>query len=102
MEVTIRRAKKEDCQRLLELIDELAQFEKAPEQLYPNLTAEANIIIQTKEKTLTIPRNYLVQDSFVLLENKEKRKVVTGLKDYKKVEILEGISATDKLLDPLK
>lgn len=79
-----------------------ARFEKAPEQLYPNLTAEANIIIQTKEKTLTIPRNYLVQDSFVLLENKEKRKVVTGLKDYKKVEILEGISATDKLLDPLK
>jgi hypothetical protein len=27
-----------------------AQFVKAPRKLYPNLTAEANIIIQTKEK----------------------------------------------------
>lgn len=79
-----------------------AKFEKAPEKLYPNLSAEANIIIQSKTKTLTIPRNYLVQDSFVLLENKEKRKVVTGLKDYKKVEILEGITASDKLADPLQ
>src|SRR6188472_2245961 len=33
MEITIRRAKKEDCQRLLELIDELAQFEKAPQEV---------------------------------------------------------------------
>ena len=79
-----------------------ATFEKAPEKLYPNLSAEANIVIQTKAKTLTIPRNYLVQDSFVLLENKERRKVVTGLKDYKKVEILEGITASDKLVDPLQ
>ena len=33
MEITIRSAKKEDCQRLLELIDELAQFEKAPQEV---------------------------------------------------------------------
>lgn len=79
-----------------------AGFIKAPEKLYPNLSAEANIVVQTKEKTLTIPRNYLVQDSFVLLENKEKRKVTTGLKDYQIVEILDGITASDKLLDPLK
>jgi ribosomal protein S18 acetylase RimI-like enzyme len=37
MEVTIRRAKKEDCQRLLELIDELAQFEKAPQEVTVSL-----------------------------------------------------------------
>ena len=79
-----------------------AGFINAPEKLYPNLSAEANIVVQTKEKTLTIPRNYLVQDSFVLLENKEKRKVTTGLKDYQIVEILDGITASDKLLDPLK
>jgi N-acetylglutamate synthase-like GNAT family acetyltransferase len=37
MEVTIRRARKEDCQRLLELIDELAQFEKAPQEVTVSL-----------------------------------------------------------------
>ena len=30
MEITIRHAKKEDCQRLLELVQELATYEKAP------------------------------------------------------------------------
>ncbi|KYP13194.1 HlyD family efflux transporter periplasmic adaptor subunit, partial [Flavihumibacter sp. CACIAM 22H1] len=79
-----------------------ASFIQAPEKLYPNLSAEANIVVQSKPKTLTIPRTYLVQDSFVLLENKEKRKVKTGLKDYQLVEILEGITVHDHLLDPLK
>ncbi len=33
MEITIRRAKKDDCARLLELINELAVYEKAPEEV---------------------------------------------------------------------
>ena len=33
MEITIRPAKKTDCQRLMELIHELAVYEKAPEQV---------------------------------------------------------------------
>jgi GNAT superfamily N-acetyltransferase len=33
MEITIRRAKQEDCARLLELIQELAVYEKAPEEV---------------------------------------------------------------------
>lgn len=70
--------------------------------LYPNLTTEANIIIETKENALTILRSYLIADSFVLLANQEKRKVEVGLKDYQKVEILSGISANDVLLKPLK
>src|SRR5690606_18336743 len=52
-----------------------AEFVMAPEALYPNLTAEANIIIQTKENVLTIPRTFLLNDSSVVLENKEIKKV---------------------------
>jgi GNAT superfamily N-acetyltransferase len=37
MNITIRRAKKEDCHRLLELIRELAVYEKAPEQVTVSL-----------------------------------------------------------------
>lgn len=36
-----------------------------PSALYPNLTTEANIIIQTKERALLIHRNYLIDESFV-------------------------------------
>ena len=79
-----------------------ADFTIKPPTLFANLTAEANIIIETKEKTLLIPRNYLVDDSLVLMENKELRKVTTGLKDYQKVEILNGLTANDFILNPAK
>jgi HlyD family secretion protein len=77
-----------------------ATFTKPPPALYPNLTAEGNIVIHTKQNALTIPRAYLIDDTFVLLENQEKRKVETGLKDYQKVEIKSGLSANDVLLKP--
>jgi multidrug efflux pump subunit AcrA (membrane-fusion protein) len=77
-----------------------AGFTKKPPQLYPNLTVEANIIIQVKQNALTIPRNYLIDDSLVLLENKEKRKVVTGVKDYQKAEIINGLQKDEVILKP--
>ncbi|MEA5256382.1 efflux RND transporter periplasmic adaptor subunit [Arcicella aquatica] len=79
-----------------------ANFTKQPKILYPNLTVEANIIIQTKQKALTIPRNYLVDDSYVLNEKNEKVKVKIGLKDYQSVEIISGLTAQDIILKPAK
>lgn len=79
-----------------------AVFVTQPPSLYPNLTVESNILIHTKENALTIPRNYLFNDSLVILANKEKRKVTTGLKDYKKVEVLNGLSAEDIIVKPLQ
>jgi len=38
MPVTIRRALKEDCPRLLELVRELAEYEKAPDEVTVTLT----------------------------------------------------------------
>ncbi|SEW51040.1 efflux RND transporter periplasmic adaptor subunit [Chitinophaga arvensicola] len=77
-----------------------AHFVKQPPVIYPNMTLEANIVIQQKDKALTIPRNYLLDDDQVLLENKEKKKVVTGLKDYQKVEILSGLTPADVIMKP--
>ncbi len=77
-----------------------AAFTEKPATLYPNLTCEANIIIQQKDKAITIPRAYLTDSSFVLLENNEKRKVTTGLKDYQKAEILNGLTVKDILIKP--
>ena len=77
-----------------------AHFIIAPPKLYPNLTAEANIIIQTKKEVITIPKSYLVQDTFVLVNKDEKRKVKIGLSDYQNVEILEGLKSTESVYRP--
>lgn len=79
-----------------------AVFVTQPQVLYPNLSVEANIIIHSKEKALTIPRAYLINDSIVTLKNDKKRKVVVGLKDYQKVEIISGLTTSDIIYKPLQ
>lgn len=77
-----------------------AHFVNPPKKLYPNLTSEANIIMQTKENALIIPKAYLLDNECVLVKNNEKRKVKTGLSDYQKVEILEGLKADEMIYKP--
>ena len=79
-----------------------AIFTKQPDILFPNLTAEANIVISTNKNTLTLPRNVVSDDGFVTKENGEKVAVKTGLKDYNKIEILSGVSINDVLIVPVK
>ena len=77
-----------------------AEFIQRPPLLYPNTSLEANIIIQSKEKALLIPRSFMLNDSTVLKTNGETVVVKTGLKDFQKIEILSGISQTDELKKP--
>jgi HlyD family secretion protein len=77
-----------------------ACFSKQPTLLYPNLTCEANIVVQEKDSVLTIPRSWLLDGEYVLSGKKKKIKVKTGLKDYQKVEIQEGLSVRDIIIKP--
>jgi len=77
-----------------------AEFTDPPIRLYPNITFEASIVIRTKQKALLIPRVYLLNDSLVIKKNHDTIVVKTGLKDYKKVEILSGLSPDDELIKP--
>ncbi|SIS73592.1 efflux RND transporter periplasmic adaptor subunit [Belliella pelovolcani] len=77
-----------------------AEFVQKPDVLYPNLNFEANILIQAKENVLTIPRNYLIQDRFVLAADGDTLEIQTGLKDYQLVEVLGGINEQTKLKKP--
>lgn len=79
-----------------------AAFIKKPKKLYPNLSAEANIIIRSKYRAITIPRSYLIENSFVMADNHQKRKVEVGLMDYEKVEILSGLSLKDVIYKPAR
>jgi hypothetical protein len=77
-----------------------AEFVHRPERLYPNITLEANIILQFKKQAILIPRNYLINDSLVVKSDGEKVLVKTGLRDFQKIEIISGINAEDELLKP--
>ncbi|HEU5052144.1 MAG TPA: efflux RND transporter periplasmic adaptor subunit [Hanamia sp.] len=77
-----------------------ALFVKRPEVLYANLSCEANIIIRSNEKAITIPRSYLLPGDYVLLQNDKKKKIVTGLKDYQKVEVVKGLNPIDVIQKP--
>lgn len=79
-----------------------AQFSVVPPQLFPNLTAEANIVIQEKQKVLTIPRSYLINDSTVMLQGGKLVTIKVGLLDYNLVEVLSGINAQTKIELPEK
>lgn len=77
-----------------------AAFITQPEILYPNISFEASVVISEKADVLLIPRSYMLTDSTVLNANNEQVVIKTGLKDYKKVEVLSGITETDELLKP--
>ena len=77
-----------------------ARFTKPPPSMYPNLTLEANIIIQVKENVLTLPRTFILNDHFVITEAGDTLPVKTGVVDYRKAEIVEGISEKDVLIRP--
>jgi hypothetical protein len=77
-----------------------ARFTKSPEQIFPNTSFEANIILNTKDSVLLIPRNYLLNDSTVLNKAGKPVHVVTGIKDFSRVEIISGLTASDELIKP--
>lgn len=79
-----------------------AEFTDPPPVLYPNISFEANIVIQSKDNALLIPRKYMLNDSMVLKANGDTAIVKTGLKDFQKIEILSGISASDELISSAK
>jgi len=79
-----------------------AEFTEPPAVLYPNTTFEANIVLQSKKNALLIPREYLSEDSIVTKSNGDKVVIKTGMKDFKKIEIISGISASDELIKPVQ
>lgn len=76
-----------------------AALVQSPPVLYPNLTLEANIVIRQHSNAITIPANYLLPGDSVLLANGQKQKVVVGIKDYQKIEIVSGITTKDELME---
>lgn len=77
-----------------------ADFIHPPDRLFPNISFEANILLQKKENAILIPRAYLIGDSLVLKKGGDTAVVKTGLRDYLKVEIISGVTDADELQKP--
>jgi hypothetical protein len=77
-----------------------AAFVVPPKTLFPQISFEGNVLIRSKKNAMLIPRNYLINDSMVMNKSGTKLIVKTGLKDYRMVEILQGIDTTEELILP--
>ncbi|WP_340202051.1 efflux RND transporter periplasmic adaptor subunit [Ascidiimonas sp. W6] len=78
-----------------------AEFITKPAILYPGLAGEGNVIIAKRPETLSIPKDYLIEEDRVLTQHGIK-KVVTGLQTLDRIEILEGIDENTYILKPEK
>tara|TARA_R110002051_G_scaffold325148_1_gene426013 strand:+ start:764 stop:1846 length:1083 start_codon:yes stop_codon:yes gene_type:complete len=76
-----------------------AEFISPPKVLYPGLSGEGNIVIAEKEKTLTIPKEYLMEGNKVRTSDGPVS-VAIGLQNLDRVEILSGITKETELLKP--
>lgn len=74
-------------------------FTQKPEKLYPGLTGEANIVISTKKNVLTVPNEYINENSEVNTSDGLKY-VKTGLSTLEYTEILSGIDSTTAITKP--
>jgi HlyD family secretion protein len=75
-----------------------ATFTKPPKRVFPNTSFEANIVLESKKKVLTIPRSYLLKGDSVQLGNGKKMKVSIGLGDFEFVEILSDLKPEDEIM----
>lgn len=81
-----------------------AVFNRKPEKLFAGLSAEVNIVVAEKNKTLVIPREYLLPGDSARVLNAdgqpETRAVRVGLSNLEYVEILGGLTKETPLLAP--
>jgi multidrug resistance efflux pump len=88
---------KKDAQNLAYSVEGL--FINSPDKLLYGLSGEANIIVERRNKVLTIPAGYLNSNNEVETEG-GVIKVVTGIKNLDFVEIVSGLDTTSILVEP--
>lgn len=79
-----------------------AEFVTSPPAIYPNLSLEANIVIQVKEHVLTLPRKFIISDHLVILLDGDTIEIKLGIKDFQKAEIINGLTEKDVVQLPGK
>jgi len=78
----------------------IAKFTREPPSLYPNLTVEANVLIQKKDKVLTIPASFLLKGNKVLIGKSDTVNVKVGIANMQWVEITDGLDSKREIYSP--
>jgi len=78
-----------------------ALFENPPKKLYPGLSGEANIVIANKKDALTIPKEYLTDNTKVKTDN-GLIEISIGLQNMDFVEVTSGITKGTYIYKPEK
>ncbi|GAA3561595.1 efflux RND transporter periplasmic adaptor subunit [Snuella lapsa] len=76
-----------------------AIFDNAPKVVYPGLSGEANIIIEKKDKVLTIPKTYLIDNNKVETDYGLVT-ITTGAQNLEFIEISSGITKDTYIYKP--
>jgi multidrug efflux pump subunit AcrA (membrane-fusion protein) len=79
-----------------------AQFQAPFKPSFAGLNVEANIIIQQKEKALTIPKRLVSNDSVWVLDadgQPQRTAIKKGLENMELVEIVSGLSENSQLVE---
>ena len=69
--------------------------------LLPGYSADAEVIIATREKVLRVPSEALLEGKFVYVlldKTLQKREVQTGLSNWDFTEIISGVKAGEQVL----
>jgi HlyD family secretion protein len=86
--------------RTLRVEAELDEAE-LPRNLFPGLSADLEIILEARANVLRIPTYALLEDSRVLLVQRQtlvERKVNTGVRNWNFTEITSGLAAGDRVV----
>lgn len=77
-----------------------ARFEQLPGKMFSGTQLQANIEAGIRKNVLVIPTSYLLNESYVKLENGEKIKIVTGSMNSDWTEVVSGITEKDVVVKP--
>jgi len=74
-------------------------FTEGPKTLYAGLSGEANILISERDNILTIPMDYLVDNTHVMTED-GLTEITTGMNNMTHIEIQSGIDTGTVIIKP--
>lgn len=91
-------------------IDIKIQLDAMPPQICAGMSAHVEIVVESKERGLHVPTHLVHEErgsgaKFVYLVRDgraRKRPVKTGLSNWETTEIVDGLSETDDIVNPLK
>jgi multidrug efflux pump subunit AcrA (membrane-fusion protein) len=79
-----------------------AQFDKLPEKIFSGSQLQANIATGGSKSVLMIPTDYIIRESYVLLDNREEKKVKVGRRNLDWTEVIRGLNEGSVIEKPKK